>query len=69
MEVHAKVTDGQSFAKLYRFFEKIENAGLRPFRNELNISPMVLEKDKTNALSEYSFLNVNMFCANSKLPN
>jgi len=69
MEIHANVTDGQSFAKLYRFFDKIENAGLRPFRNEFNISPMVPEKDKTNTLCEYWFLNLNMFCANSENPN
>jgi len=69
VEIPANVTDGQSFAKLYRFFEKMENAGLRPFRNELNISPMVPEKDKKNALCEYSFLNLSMFCANSETPN
>jgi len=62
MEIHGIIKDGKSFGVLYKFFEKLEKAGLRAFRNELNISPMVVWNDSSLALCEYSFLNINHYC-------
>jgi len=63
IEIHATITSGSDFAKLYDFFISLENVGLRPFRNELNIAPYVGKKPNLKAaLSEYSFLNINKMC-------
>jgi hypothetical protein len=45
------------FQEMYIFWEKLENAGLRPFRNEINLAPCVHGK-ALPTLSEYSFLNL-----------
>lgn len=62
IEIHVNIIDGVGFTRLYDFFTKLENAGLRPFRNEINLSPMILSHNYVSALSEYSFINVNHPC-------
>jgi len=59
MDFHANVTDGRSLATLSRFSEKLENAELRRFLNELNVSH--------NVFYEYSFLNLNSIGGNNKI--
>jgi len=56
LEIHMK-----DFVQLYAFMDMLERAGLRPVRNELNISPLV-QGYRHSALSEYSFLNVKRLC-------
>jgi len=46
-----------SFSKFYKFWEKLENAGLRPFYKELNLHPCVVLK-ALPSVAEYSFINV-----------
>jgi len=62
MEIYGTIKDGKSFGVVYKFFEKLEKAGLRAFRNELNISPMVVWNDSSLALCEYSLLNIVQHC-------
>jgi hypothetical protein len=42
---------------LYEFWERLEEAGLRPFMNEINHYPCVVERGLPT-VAEYSFLNV-----------
>jgi len=61
LEIHMN-----TFTSLYEFFNILERAGLRPVRNELNISPIVTDRSKplkpSLALSEYSFLYAKRLC-------
>jgi hypothetical protein len=51
MEVH--FTEGIRFAEMYGFWERFENAGMRPFKNEMKHFDV---KGKPN-VAEYAFMN------------
>jgi len=62
---------GKKFSEVLAFWELLEAAGLRPFRNEPNLVYQNYNKQSNTELAEYSFLNIrgqNVFIADPTPP-
>jgi len=59
VEFHGSATGAGSFANFYKLWERLEEAGLRPFMNEVNHYMCVKKKSKP-WLMEYSFINIKV---------